>query len=365
LWRGLDDIDDQTLYTELEIYRTAFTSEDYDNQLCDVPYTKTITIDSTIYGDSDVDCYVEVQGDESHPDEIKVKWYVNGDGVDSETCDDGGADECDDDLGSTWDHTFTLDSSEFEKGDEVYCIARGYSEDGGHGAYVKSSTKTVSNRVPTWSSISLDKEYAEQGENIKVTASGEADLDSDVLAMYCCNGISCTPSTSNHDFCYVAGDSSPYDLYCTGQGVSGIGAKTIRCKIYDGDDYSTIKSDTYVVLPDDTHKFYHKDSSENIVAWLGNEGNIVLKGDITTEDNCDSPGPVGESFIVKDAGNNVAFIDSNGDMCIEGLKSEEEANCDSPGGNSFIIKCSSTNKIYIDQDGDLCLIGRLYPNVDL
>ncbi len=112
---------------------------------------------------------------------------------------------------------------------------------------------------------------------------------------------------------------------------------------YDNDGDELIDENDPDCIPTDSHKFYHKDSSENIVAWLGNEGNIVLKGDITTEDNCDSPGPVGESFIVKDAGNNVAFIDSNGDMCIEGLKSEEEANCNSPGGDSFIIKDSGTN----------------------
>ena len=238
---GSDDINSQTLYTQFKVYETLFTPEDYDYLYCDVPYTNNIDIDSTIYGNTDADCYVEVQGSESYPDEIKVKWYVNGDYVSSEICDSN----CDDHTGTIWSNTFSLDNSYYSKGDEVYCIGRGYGEDGGNGAYVSSSTTTVSNLVPTWSSISLDKSIAKQGDNIKVTASGEADSDTDVLAMYCCNGDSCTPSTSNHDFCYVTGNSPPYNLYCTGQGVSGNGTKTIRCRIYDGGSYSDIKSSTY------------------------------------------------------------------------------------------------------------------------
>jgi len=425
----------------------------YEYLYCDVPYTKTITIDSTIYGNTDADCYVEVQGDESHPDKIRVRWYINEDYSGSETCDESGGDECDDTSGYTWDHTFTLSNSYYSKGDEVYCIARGYGEDDGHGAYASSSTTTVSNRVPTWSSISLDKSIAKQGDNIKVTASGEADLNSDVLAMYCCNGDSCTPTTSAHDFCYVVGDSYPYDLYCTGQGISGDGTKTVRCRIYDGDDYSTIKLATYtadntapnvtiisplnqsynitsinfnvsitengscmyslnnetnismnstdnqnfyainssmtngnhtvnfycndsvgninynesvnftVSAPTDTYKFYLRDNVENPLAWLGNEGNIALKGSCFSGGSCDNPGP--DSFIIRNSTDNyVAFINSTGDLCVEsGDCSDQSATCNTNPEDAFIVRNSTDdNVIYIDKYGDLCLIGGLYEN---
>ena len=445
--------------TLMNFYRTAtYYPEDYDYLYCDVPYTKTITIDSTIYGDADADCYVDVEGSESNPDEIKVKWYVNGDFKSSEYKDCNEGIDC--------DKTFTLSNSYFSKGDQVYCIARGYGEDGGHGAYDSSSTTTVSNRVSTWSSINLDKSYAKQGDNIKVTASGEADLDSDVLAMYCCKGDSCTPTTSNHDFCYVTGDSSPYDLYCAGQAIREEGTKTVRCRIYDGDDYSTIQSDTYEayiddapnvtlisppnnstnkdgivtfncsatddsnlvnitlygnwsggwhanetksltgtsdsatftkslsdgiyewnclaydnasqggiadvnwivnvsIPPNDTHKFSHKNSSGSIVAWFGNLGNIVLKGNCYSGGSCDNPGP--NSFIFRNSTNaNVAYINSTGDMCIvTGDCSDQSATCN-PTRDAFIMRNSSNyNMSYIDFDGDLCLTGKLYENSEL
>ncbi len=167
------------------------------------------------------------------------------------------------------------------------------------------------------------------------------------------------------------GSSSPTCDYAEGsEGVSltsvcvdGESACQDSCNDgYDNDNDELIDgNDPDCIL--DTDKFYHKDSSENIVAWLGNEGNIVLKGDLHTETDCDSP--VGESFLFKDSGDIIAYIDSNGDMCIEGLKTEEAVNCDSPTGDSFIVKDSGTNKIYVEQDGDLCLIGKLYDNIDL
>ena len=435
-------------------YQTApWYDEDTQYKYCDVPFTNTITLSSPIYGDTDASCYVEVQGSESNPDEIKVKWYVNGDYAGSETCSNN---ECDDDSGSTWSNTFTLSNSYFSKGDQVYCIGRGYGEDGGNGAYVESSIITISNRVPTWSSISLDEAYAKQGDNIKVTASGEADIDSDTLAMYCCNGDSCTPSNSNHDFCYTTSGTPPYNLYCTGQGLNENEIKTVRCILYDGEGYSDIKSTTYtadntapnvnIISPlnqtyntssidfnvslnevgsckyslnkgvnnitmgttdnknfsstnssianggyianfycedsvenindtesvsfsvsigaplNDTYKFYHKDSSGNTVAWLGDQGNIVLKGKCYSGGNCNNPGD--NSLIFRNESDyNLGFINVTGDLCIiKGDCSDESTNCDSPVDGAFIMANSTDYVSYIDGEGDLCLTGTLYQN---
>ena len=447
-------------------YQTAdWYGEDTDYLYCDVPYTSSINIDSTIYGDSDVDCDITVVGSESNPDEIRVKWYVNGDHAGSETCGDN---ECDDDSGSTWSNTFTLDSSEYSKGDEVYCIGMGYGEDGGHGAYVQSSTTNVSNRIPTWSSVLLNESFAKAGDNIKLVANGEADLDSDWLSLYCCKGSSCTPTVFNHDFCYATGDNYPYDLFCVGQATREEGTQTVRCRIYDGDDYSSIQSDTYEAyiddppnatlispmnnsvdedgiinfncsavddfnlnsvtlygnwsggwhanetkslsgisnstiftksltngiyewnclvydnnsqsswgnssnwilkvnitsLPNDTYKFYIRNSTGGNVAWLGSAGNIVLKGSCFAKPSC----AVNESnlFVIKNSTDSItASINSTGDLCIQqGDCSDESASCN-PAINALIIRDSSSiNMSYINFNGDLCLRGKLYENTN-
>jgi subtilisin family serine protease len=468
---GCDDLN-YGIECSADLYYNEY-EDVYDNQYCDVPYTSDIDIDSIAYVDQDIDCDVEVQGSESDPEMIKVQWYVNGNRVETQYCDDGSSyNACADYSGYIWANSFDLEEEDsyYEKGDEVYCIARGYGEDGGHGAYVESSVTTVSNRIPTWSSISLSEEEVEGGVPILVTANSENDGDEEMLSLYCCSGASCTPSISNHDFCYFVGDSYPYDLQCTGYSNETDGENTVRCAIYDGDDYSSIKSATYVVnnslgdvnptttltsptnnsvdedgsvvfscsatddlslanitlfgnwnggwhanetksltgtsdsetftkiLPEgiyqwnclsydnasqssfavsnwtinvtipeapanDTHKFYHKNSANENVAWLGSEGNIVLKGTCSSGGSCDS---YGDNAIVfgNSTDDSVAYIDSNGNLCLEyGDCSDESLNCNSPSGNSFIVKDSSnTNVIYIDGKGDLCLTGQLYQN---
>ncbi|MCK5043889.1 S8 family serine peptidase, partial [Candidatus Pacearchaeota archaeon] len=120
-----------------------------------------------------------------------------------------------------------------------------------------------------------------------------------------------------------------------------------------------------VDVPDDTHKFFHKNSSGSIVAWLGNLGNIVLKGKCYSGGNCDNPGA--NSFIIRNSTNaNVAYINSTGDMCITtGDCSDQSAVCN-PTRDAFIIRnLSNYNMSYIDFDGDLCLTGRLYENSEL
>jgi hypothetical protein len=67
---------------------------------------------------------------------------------------------------------------------------------------------------------------------------------------------------------------------------------------------------------------------------------------------------------VKDSGDaTVAYIDSDGNMCIEtGDCSDYSASCN-PTEDAFVIQNSSSdNMSYIDTDGDLCLTGGLFEN---
>lgn len=124
----------------------------------------------------------------------------------------------------------------------------------------------------------------------------------------------------------------------------------------------TINVSITIAPPNDTHKFYHKNSSGDAVAWLGSEGNIVLKGSCFSGGSCSNPGA--DSFIIRNSTyDNVAYVNSTGDLCIfTGDCSDQSANCGSPVGDSFIVKNNSVNMIYIDSTGDLCLKGSLYEN---
>jgi len=118
-------------------------------------------------------------------------------------------------------------------------------------------------------------------------------------------------------------------------------------------------------LADDTNKFYIKNSLGNKVAWLGNEGNIVLKGECVVSSDCSTPGD--GSFIIRNSSlNYIAYINSTGDLClISGDCSDSYSNCDSPGDGSFIIRNSSLDYVsYINSTGSLCLIGELYEDLD-
>lgn len=110
----------------------------------------------------------------------------------------------------------------------------------------------------------------------------------------------------------------------------------------------------------DTHKYYHKDSLGNAVAWLGNKGNIVLKGKCFSGGTCNNPGD-GSLIFRNESNYNLGFINITGDLCItKGDCSDESSNCNSPADGAFIIANSTSYVSYIDGEGDLCLTGKLY-----
>ena len=119
------------------------------------------------------------------------------------------------------------------------------------------------------------------------------------------------------------------------------------------------------IIPNDTHKFRITNSTGNNVAWLGSEGNIVLKGSCTSGGTCTAPA---NSFIIKDSsGDTKAFIDSDGNLCIESAttcaNSDQQVSCSSPN-DSFIVKDGSNNEVIVidSTNGNQCLTGTLYEN---
>ena len=117
-----------------------------------------------------------------------------------------------------------------------------------------------------------------------------------------------------------------------------------------------------LTLANDTNKFIIQNSTGDIVAWMGDSGNILLKGICIVSTNCTAPSG---SFIIQNStGDVVAYLGSDGNLCIEtGDCSDFSTSCN-PTVDAFIIQnSSSVNMSYIDSDGDLCLTGRIYENV--
>ena len=138
-----------------------------------------------------------------------------------------------------------------------------------------------------------------------------------------------------------------------------------NCLAYDNHSRGRFASANWSVsvsiIPQDVHRFYIHNSSGNSVAWFGDLGNIVLRGNCTNQTTCTAPA---NSFIIaNNTDSTTAYIDNYGNLCVEkGDCSDESATCN-PTRNAFIVRNSSNyNTSYIDFDGDLCLTGILYEN---
>ena len=85
----------------------------------------------------------------------------------------------------------------------------------------------------------------------------------------------------------------------------------------------------------------------------------MLKGNCTSGGTCIAPE---DSFIIQDSSDDtVAYIDSEGNMCLEtGDCSDQSVSCENPEDAFIVRNGTDDNVIYIDKNGDLCLIGKLY-----
>ena len=117
-----------------------------------------------------------------------------------------------------------------------------------------------------------------------------------------------------------------------------------------------------IAIPDDENKF-EIDMSGSSVGWLGDKGNIVLKGSCFVLESCVN-GAVDNSLIILNSSDDyLAYINESGDMCISsGDCLDNHADCSNPT-DSLAIKNSSDDVIsYLN--GSVCLTGKLYESIE-
>ena len=123
-------------------------------------------------------------------------------------------------------------------------------------------------------------------------------------------------------------------------------------------------SNTSSIIPNDTNKFLIQNSSGYNVSWLGDSGNIVLKGTCSISSNCVAPS--GSLVIGNSTDNSTAYFDLSGNLCLESGSCSDMASSCNPTRDAFIIQnTTGYNMSYIDFNGNLCLIGGLYQNAQL
>lgn len=121
---------------------------------------------------------------------------------------------------------------------------------------------------------------------------------------------------------------------------------------------------TSAAPPNDTNKFIIQNSSGSNVSWLGDWGNIALKGTCSISSNCVAPS--GSLVISNSTDNSTAYMDPSGNLCLEsGSCSAQSGSCN-PTIDSFLIQnTTGHNMSYISSNGNLCFTGGLYQNAIL
>lgn len=153
------------------------------------------------------------------------------------------------------------------------------------------------------------------------------------------------------------------------------GYKT-RAYILDlGGKYDSSKIDWPMILHDSQHtgcydcnkllgknKFIIKNQNSENIGGFDEFGNIILKGTCQVQSTCI---PTIDSFIFKNSnGDIVAYIDINGNLCIETGDCSSSTSCSATSNDEFIMQ-DETGKAVSKIDlinGDLCYTGRLIEN---
>lgn len=216
--------------------------------------------------------------------------------------------------------------------------------------------KTITDTTPTIPILDLLADNINTSDNTPLfnwTASTDADNDAIIYEILIDNETSFAPPYTQSNSTLTSND---YTAQTLNDGTYYWKAKAMTP--YANSSYTNYR--TFKIT--DIHKFLIKDPSANNVASFGDLGNIVLKGNCTISGTCTPPT---NSFIIKNPSNEpIAYIDQNGNLCLEsGTCNDQYSNCNSPGDGSFIIRNEAdTNVAFINSTGSLCLIGNLIKN---
>lgn len=123
--------------------------------------------------------------------------------------------------------------------------------------------------------------------------------------------------------------------------------------------------DVFTLVPlSDQSNTYFKNSSNDIVAWFGDAGNVVLKG--TLEQNSSYTAKDNDEFRFQNSnGNDVIIIDmTNGNMYLDGFLYENQDNLNPTENSDDFIVLNETNEvvIYVNESGYMFLKGILTEN---
>ncbi len=138
----------------------------------------------------------------------------------------------------------------------------------------------------------------------------------------------------------------------------------IKTLATDGINTNSSVSETFSINNVLQSKLYIKDSGRSAVAWFGDEGDVVLKGECHVLADCTQSSS--NLFVIGNSTDSVvAYINSTGDLCVEKGSCSSSSSC-IPSREAFKIRNESQEIVsYIDFDGELCFIGGLYENTDL
>lgn len=151
-------------------------------------------------------------------------------------------------------------------------------------SWLNSSDTEIRNTPPVLVSVTETHDPITGGDNQTITPGGQDDQDQDGLYLYCCNNTedSCVPSSSN-DVCNGGSFQYPYsDMECNFTVSVMDGLLYVRCRTYDGSDYSSNTASTNFTV-DSTGPGVYIQNPENKTYY-----STSVDLNVTTDENASS-----------------------------------------------------------------------------
>jgi Subtilase family/Dickkopf N-terminal cysteine-rich region len=132
--------------------------------------------------------------------------------------------------------------------------------------------------------------------------------------------------------------------------------------VYDNDFQRTVSGNFSFSVNRSLPVFEFRGNNSYAVAWFDGFGSLNLKGNCSISVDCVAPQ---NSLIFQDVNKmTVAYIDGDGNICLESEScNDNKASCN-PSEDAFIVQNGlGLNLSYVDFSGEMCLIGELNEEV--